>query len=276
MHHRAFSVLLLLSLLMGGCTATYIPISWGMGEKVQHLSRSDQILSILYERFDPKRQTLAVSGASFNEVLLPGEVKHHLGAYRADTKLIYRNLFQEFTDQQLRDLMLHELAHHIWFGYMSSQQKADWAVHLDDNPTPLRDIVRRVYQKPQDHPAEDFAFTVEFAREVDIEELSRMNLLTEAERDRILQVIKTAKHPEIDPGDRAVSASGEKLSKAEAAASASGDKLAKAGAAVSASGDNLSKAAAAVSTSRDKLSKAEPAVTALGDELSQPEAVTTH
>jgi hypothetical protein len=207
--------LLLLSLLLGGCTATYIPISWGMGEKVQHLSRSDLMLSILYERYDPKRQTLGVSGSSFNEVMMPSEVKHHLGAYRFDTKLIYRNLYQEYTDQQLRDLMVHELAHHIWYGHMTTQQKQDWASHLDENPTPLRDIVRRVYKRPEEYPTEDFAFTVEFAREVDVEELVRLKLLTEEERDKILKEMKTAKHPEIHPGEPGVASLGEKISKAE-------------------------------------------------------------
>jgi hypothetical protein len=207
--------LLLLSLLLGGCTATYVPISWGMGEKVQHLSRSDLMLSILYERYDPKRQTLAVSGSSFNEVMMPSEVKHHLGAYRFDTKLIYRNLYQEYTDQQLRDLMLHELAHHIWYGHMTPQQKLDWAAHLDDNPTPLRDMVRRVYERPAEHPTEEFAFSVEFARTVDVEELARLQLLTEAERDKILDTMKTVEHPQTATGAPGVAAPGDKISKAE-------------------------------------------------------------
>lgn len=215
MHYRAFFMaLFLLSLLMGGCTATYIPISWGMGEKVQHLSRSDLVLSILYQRYDSKRQTLAVSGASFNEVMMPSEVQHHQGAYRFDTKLIYRNLYQEYTDQQLRNLMVHELAHHIWYVHMTPQQRLDWGTHLDENPTPLRDMVRRNYKRPEDHPTEDFAFSLEYAREVDIEELARLKLLTEEERDKILKEIQTAKHPAIDPGNREAQALGEKVSQA--------------------------------------------------------------
>lgn len=282
MHYRPFFMaLLLLSLLMGGCTATYIPISWGMRDKVHQLSRSDLTLSILYERYDPKRETLAFAGSSFNEVMMPSEVKHHLGAYRPDTKLIYRNLFQEFTDQQLRDLMLHELAHHIWYGSMTSQQKYAWGAHLEANPTPLQDMVRRVYhRKPEDHPAEDFAFTLQYAREVDIEKLAKMQLLTDQERDKILNAMLTAKQQEIQRADLAATASGDKLpkaeppvsddkpSKAEPSAPAADDKLSKAEPSVPVSGDKLPKAEPSVSAPDDKLPAGEPAVSAPGDKPS--------
>lgn len=194
-HARNLLLVLALALLLGGCATTYIPISWGMGERVQHLSREDLTLSILFERYDPKRQTLRVSGASFDEVMMPSEVKHHLGAYRPDTKIIYRNMYQEFTDQGLRDLMLHELSHHIWFNYMSTKQRADWMDHLDQNPTPLRNMVRRVYEKETDHDAEDFAFSIEYARPLEIEVLCRMNLITTDERDKILAKLKPGPAP---------------------------------------------------------------------------------
>lgn len=182
-----YAVITILALLAGGCSATYIPISWGLGEKVQQLSRSDLTLVTLFNRYDPQRQTLRVAGDSFDEVMMPDEVEHHLGAYRQDTKLIYRNLYQQFNDNQLRDLMAHELAHHIWFFHMSPEQRAHWRVHLDMNPTPLQDMVRKVYRNPADHETEDFAFTVQKARPVDIEELSWLKIITPQERDALLK-----------------------------------------------------------------------------------------
>ncbi|HBG08202.1 MAG: hypothetical protein A2075_05405 [Geobacteraceae bacterium GWC2_58_44] len=191
-----FALILLLALLTGGCATTYVPISWGFGEKVQQLSRSDLTLAILFNRYDPDRQTLRVSGASFDEVMMPSEVMRHLGAYRPDTKLIYRNLYHQYNDQELRSLMCHELAHHIWFGSMTHKQREAWGLHLEANPTPVRAMVRRVYPRPADYDTEDFAFTVERARAVDIEALARMNLITAQERDALLSEPKLARERE--------------------------------------------------------------------------------
>lgn len=184
--YAMFVAIIVCAFFTGGCTATYVPISWGMGERVQALSRSDRTLSILFNRYDPRRQTLRVAGESFDEVMMPSEVPHHLGAYRPDTKLIYRNMYNEYTDQQLRDLMVHELAHHIWFGTMTLTQREEWIEHLDENPSQVRALVRRLYHKPADHNTEDFAFTFELARQVDMEKLTRMKLITEEERDVII------------------------------------------------------------------------------------------
>jgi len=178
--------ILLLALLTGGCATTYVPISWGFGDKVQQLSRSDLILTTLFDRYDPQRNTLRVAGASFDQVMMPSEVKHHLGAYRPDTKLIYRNLYHDYSDDQLRTLILHELAHHVWFSAMSREQRGQWREHLISHPSPLQSMVRRVYGRGTDYDSEDFAFTVEFARPVDIRELARMNIITPHERDAIL------------------------------------------------------------------------------------------
>jgi hypothetical protein len=180
------SVVSLLVLLTCGCATTYVPVSWGFGKKVQELSRSDLTLATLFERYDPKRQTLRVGGDSFDEVMFPGEVKHHLGAYRPDTKLIYRNLYKDYNDRDLRDLMVHELAHHVWYNFMSPGQREMWRVHLSINPTPLQDMVRSVYSRPADYDTEDFAFTVEYPRPVDIEQLARLKIISDQERDAIL------------------------------------------------------------------------------------------
>lgn len=202
----------LLALLWGGCATTYVPISWGIGGKVQQLSRSDLTLAILFDRYDPQRTTLRVAGDSFEEVMMPSEVKHHLGAYRRDTKIIYRNLYHQYSDRELRSLLAHELAHHIWFAFMSPEQQNQWGKHLGDNPTPLRTMVRRVYPRPADYDPEDFAFTVEYARAVDIRELARLNLITEQERDAIIAGQKP-EQPVSPHGSARLSAAGPELSK---------------------------------------------------------------
>jgi hypothetical protein len=206
-------VLLLLAVTLSGCATTYVPISWSMGDKVTQLSRSDQTLAILFNRYDPARATLRVGGTSFDEVMMPSEVKHHLGAYRRDTKLIYRNLYQEFNDDALRDLMLHEFAHHIWFSAMTPKQQVRWGEHLEQNPSPLQKMVRQNYPQPSDYATEDFAFTVEYARPVDLEELARINLITPAERDIMLAEVKPPHHTARQQGGPGPSADGPVASK---------------------------------------------------------------
>jgi hypothetical protein len=209
-----FLVILLLGLLTSGCSTTYIPISWGMGDKVQALSRSDLTLAILFDRYDPDRQTLRVAGASFDEVMMPDEVKHHLGAYRADTKLIYRNLYQQYSDQQLRDLMVHEFAHHIWFSIMNPKQREEWGEHLNGNPTALQSFVRRAYPSSTDYRTEDFAFTVEYARPVDIQALETLKLIDAKERDALLSEQMAAQLPFPMQGNTTLSAADAEISAA--------------------------------------------------------------
>jgi hypothetical protein len=176
---------LLIALSLGGCATTYVPISWNFGEQVQSLSRTDPVLAILFNRYDPGRETLRVSGASFDEVMMPSEVKYHLGAYRRDTKLIYRSLYQAYSDHDLRDLMAHEFAHHIWFGFMSPQLREKWVNYLADNPAPVQRTVRGTYAPPE-YDSEDFAFVVEYARPVDILELARLEIISSEECEKLL------------------------------------------------------------------------------------------
>jgi hypothetical protein len=210
---RKFVAACLLALLGTGCTATYVPISWGIGDKVKSLSRSDTTLLTLYNHYDPDRQTLRVSGTSFDEVMMPSEVEHHLGAYRADTKLIYRNLYRSFSDEALRDVMVHEFAHHIWFNFMSGKQREEWRTHLTANPTSLQEMVRRVYPRPSDYDTEDFAFTVEYARPVDINQLALMKIITEEERDIILKARFPERSAAKVQGSQQVSAVGSEVPK---------------------------------------------------------------
>lgn len=190
-----FLAIILLALLMNGCATTYVPVSWGQGERVRQLSHSDLMLVTLFDRYDPERKTLRVAGESFDEVMMPGEVQFHLGAYRPDTKLIYRNLYHDYGNQELRDMVLHELAHHIWFTYMSPNQRRSWLLHLVDNPSPLQQMVRRSYPPNADLNSEDFAFTVQYARPVDIKELARLNIITAAEEEAILEELNRRENP---------------------------------------------------------------------------------
>ncbi|QWV93543.1 SprT-like domain-containing protein [Geomonas oryzisoli] len=187
--HLSFVIM---ALILGGCATTYVPISWGKGDTVKKLSKEDLFLSALFNRYDPDRSTLRVSGASFEEVMMPAEVKFHLGAYRPDTKLIYRNLFQQYSDEQLRSVILHELAHHVWHNGMTPQQHEEWRQYLTANPTPMQSMVRSTYKPGSDFDSEDFAYAVEFARPRDIEELVQLKIITVEERDRIMK----AKFPE--------------------------------------------------------------------------------
>lgn len=189
-----------LSLVLNGCAAVYVPISWDYFDEVQKLSRSDMLLAILYDRYDPDRQTLRGTGTSFEEVLKPVEVKHHLGAYRKDTKLIYRNLYNEYTATGLRNLLAHEFAHHIWFSFMKPDQREQWEEHLARNPNPLQVMVRRVYGRLADYAAEDFAFTVEAARPVDINELAAIGVITIKERDTLLAAQNQRQSSPTPPG----------------------------------------------------------------------------
>ncbi|MBJ6798965.1 SprT family zinc-dependent metalloprotease [Geomonas propionica] len=175
------------ALALSGCATTYVPISWGQGDAVKKLSKDDLFLSALFNRYDPDRSTLRVSGTSFEEVMMPNEVKLHLGAYRPDTKLIYRNLYQQYTDAQLRKVMLHELAHHVWFNGMSTQQRDEWRLYLTRNPTPLQAMVRSNYKQGTDYDSEDFAFAVEYARPSDLEQLATLKILTVEELNKIMK-----------------------------------------------------------------------------------------
>jgi len=182
---KKVATILVLALSLGGCATTYVPISWNFGEQVQTLSRTDPVLAILFNRYDPARETLRVTGASFDEVMMPSEVKYHLGAYRRDTKLIYRSLYQEYSDHELRDLMAHEFAHHIWFGFMSTQLREKWVEYLAEHPAPVQRMVRGTYVPPE-YDSEDFAFVVEYARPVDILELAQLNIISSQECEQLL------------------------------------------------------------------------------------------
>jgi hypothetical protein len=182
--------IILVVMLMSGCATTYVPVSWGLGERVSQLSRSDLMLATLYDRYDPERSTIRISGSSFDEVMMPSEVKFHLGAYRPDTKLIYRNLYHDYPQDELRDVVLHELAHHIWFNFMSPRQRTLWRLHLAENPSPLQQMVRRNDPPSTEYNSEDFAFTVEYARPVDIQELATLNIITAAEEETILKELR--------------------------------------------------------------------------------------
>lgn len=175
--------------MTSGCAATYVPVAWGYTKKVRTLAAEDPTLQILFGHCDPEHTTVRFPGESFNEVMMPSEVKNHLGAYRPDTKQIYRNLEYTPNDEQLRDLLVHEIAHHCWYNKFSEGQRIEWQQHLASNPSPLQDMVRRVYPDPRSYDTEDFAFTIEYARPTDVQELVRMKVITEPEGEKLLQVL---------------------------------------------------------------------------------------
>jgi len=209
---KKIALIFLLALSSSGCATTYIPISWNMGDKVQELSRSDLTLAILFNHYDPERSTLRVAGTSFDEVMMPSEVKFHLGAYRPDTGLIYRNLYQNYNDRELRDLMVHEFSHHVWFNFMTQDQRDAWEEHLELNPSPLQAMVRCVYPRPADYGTEDFAFTVEYARPVDIEALARLHLISPQESETLLSAQQKGPPPDFTIGSAKLLHAGAALS----------------------------------------------------------------
>ncbi|MCM0080996.1 hypothetical protein L4X63_05285 [Geomonas sp. Red32] len=180
-------LLLLLAGILAGCNTTYIPVCWGLGNKPKELSRTDTTLMTLFEHFDKDRFTLRLGGSSFEEVMMPSEVKYHLGAYRPDTKQIYRNLYREYNDRELRDLLVHELAHHIWFNYMSVAQRDEWKEYLTKNPNSAQTMVRMAYPDPRTWDTEDFAFAMQYARREDIKELNAIKLISDEECAAILK-----------------------------------------------------------------------------------------
>ncbi|WP_136515363.1 hypothetical protein [Geomonas edaphica] len=178
--------MLLLALMLAGCSTTYVPVSFGQGDLAKKLSHEDPFLRLLFDRYDPQRSTLSVSGPSFDEVMMPSEVKDHLGAYRRDSKVIYRNLYQEYTRDQLCSLMLHEFSHHIWYYGMKQEQRDAWRAHMAAHPTALQALVRSTYRPGSDFDTEDFAFTVEHARPVDLDELATLQIITPDDRDALM------------------------------------------------------------------------------------------
>lgn len=170
-----------------GCATTFIPISWGMREKVLCLSKQDEILGILFRRYDPERKTLRVDGVSFDVVGMEHDGWKYAGAYRPELCLIYRNLETTPDDRDLRNIMVHEMAHHIWFKFLTAQQKEDWVTYLRENPSRWQAMVRKIYEDEKLHDTEDFAYTVEFPRSADIEELARLAIINEDEMLRWLQ-----------------------------------------------------------------------------------------
>ncbi|GFO54136.1 hypothetical protein GMSM_11430 [Geomonas sp. Red276] len=180
-------LLLLFADILAGCNTTYIPVSWGLGNKPKELSHTDTTLMTLFEHFDKDRFTLRLGGSSFEEVMMPSEVKYHLGAYRPDTKQIYRNLYREYNDRELRDLLVHELAHHIWFNYMSVAQRDEWKEYLIKNPSTAQALVRMAYPDPRTWDTEDFAYAMQNARREDIKELNAIKLISDEECAAILK-----------------------------------------------------------------------------------------
>ena len=182
----------IIAALLAGCATTFIPISWGMRDKVLRISQQDEVLKILFHRYDPERNTLRVDGASFDIVEMPHKDWRFEGAYRREYKLIYRNLDVIPADSDLRNILVHEMAHHIWANFLTKEQKKGWCRHLQENPSRWQALVRSVYADAGTYDDEDFAYTVEFPRKVDVEELARLAIITEDEMRRWVKANATS------------------------------------------------------------------------------------
>jgi len=182
----------IIAALLAGCATTFIPISWGMRDKVLRISQQDEVLKILFHRYDPERNTLRVDGASFDIVEMPHKDWRFEGAYRREYKLIYRNLDIIPADGDLRNILAHEMAHHIWANFLTKEQKKGWCQHLQENPSRWQALVRSVYADAGTYDDEDFAYTVEFPRKVDVEELARLAIITEDEMRRWVKANATS------------------------------------------------------------------------------------
>jgi hypothetical protein len=180
---RVMVAVALATVLAGCAPVPFVPISWGMRDRVLALSREDVALAILYARYDPGRETLRIDGPSFDEFERLENATSG-GAYRQDVQLIYRNSETRLNGRELRNTIVHEFAHHIWCRYLTGEQKEEWRAYLQRHPNRWQVMVRKVYPDPQQHDGEDFAYTVEFPRAEDIAELAGLRVITADEAER--------------------------------------------------------------------------------------------
>jgi hypothetical protein len=197
--HKGFVSLLVAGIfatILAGCATTFIPISWGMRDKVLRLSQQDEVLKILFHRYDPERKTLRVDGASFDIVEMLHKDWRFEGAYRREYQLIYRNLEVTPGDSDLRNILAHEMAHHIWANFLTKEQKKGWCQYLQENPSRWQALVRSIYTDARSYDDEDFAYAVEFPRKTDVEALARLAIITEDEMRRWVRANSTSEPPE--------------------------------------------------------------------------------
>jgi len=174
--------------LVACASTTFVPISWGMRDKVLSMSQRDEVLRILFQRYDPERKTLRVDGPSFELVDLPHSNWRFEGAYRAETHLIYRNLDISLEDPDLRNIMAHEMAHHIWSCFLNEEKKKEWGTYLAENPSHWQPVIRQAYRDVKVQSSEDFAYAVTFPRSADVRELATLDIISEEEMQRWLKV----------------------------------------------------------------------------------------
>ena len=179
---RTVVAVALVTVLAGCAPVPFVPISWGMRDRVLALSREDVVLAILYARYDPVRATLRIDGPSFDE-FEKLENATTGGAYRPDLELIYRNSESQLKGRELRNTITHEFAHHIWYRCLTAEQKEAWRAYLQGHPNRWQVMVRNVYPDPQQYDGEDFAYTVEFPRPEDIAELAELRVITTGEME---------------------------------------------------------------------------------------------
>jgi hypothetical protein len=185
---------LLTALLTTGCVAMYAPIVWNHRAQVNDIVDTEPLLSALYKKYDPQRETLRGPNG-YDEQAFPSEAALRLASYNPLTKIIYINREFAFTDNQLKEVLVHEFCHHIWDNGLDKSVQSSWNEYLKQHPSPLQRLVG-LYYPPGRQEIENFAFTIEFPRKEDIKELVTLSILNESEAEAVLA--KMAAEPRHD------------------------------------------------------------------------------
>jgi hypothetical protein len=185
---KKYIIYLITVFFLTGCVAMYVPISWEHGDQIHNIIDKDPLLSALYKRYDPDRLTLR-GPSGFDELMSPFEVKSHLATYNKTTYAIYINREVNFTDQQLKEIIIHEFCHHIWNIKLDNATKNKWYAYLRQHPSTIQRLVS-LYYPLSNQNVENFAFTLQFPQKEDIKELSTLSILNEEEANAVLSQMK--------------------------------------------------------------------------------------
>ena len=183
-----YIIYLITVFFLSGCVTMYVPIVWDHREQVSKFIEKDPLLSALYKRYDPDKVTLRGPNG-FDELTSPFEAKTPLAAYKKSTNVIYVNREVNFTDEQLKQILIHEFSCHLWNTKFDNATKNKWETYLLRHPSTIPRLVSLFYPQSSQN-AENFAFTMQFPQKEDIKELVRLSILSEAEANPVLDQMK--------------------------------------------------------------------------------------
>lgn len=181
-------IYLIMFFFLTGCVAMYVPISWDHREQVYKIIDKDPLLSALYKRYDPEKVTLRGPNG-FDELMSSFEGKSHLAAYKKTTNVIYINREANFTDEQLRQIVIHEFCHYLWNTKFDNTIKIKWDTYLQEQSSTIQRLVNLYYPQSSQN-VENFAFTVQFPQKTDILELVKLSILNGTEANAVLGQMK--------------------------------------------------------------------------------------